>query len=686
MNRSNTVRTLNSLSTRQEAAHFHRRTKECRHCRQMAASDLLLFVVFAVLALSTVTCRASSSGSTSGWVVPLAILADPPPISLTFDPPVADCSVADTVVTVTADVTTDVPLEYLFAQPRLTDENNPYLWFSMNPTRPWNPLNLSSRWQGQITVPKGSPAGDHVIAFSRDFLGQWTDVPLGGLRVVNLGNQDLHPPVLRSLTIDRSEIDLRQGDQRVTFTVAASDDVVGLERILILGAFRGEVLVDEAVRLSGTTNDGTWQFSVSVGKNELEPGVTPLRVFLFDRLYRTFDRMTDAADFPGDFRGNFTVNAYGRTVIKRWEISPNSVDVTNGPKEVTFTAEIECPGGFRSAWLTAPGLTFTELLGEGMGTVTVQKKFSLPRGMVPKQYPVKLEVSQRSGRGALYPPESDDLTLAWLDGAISDVEVMNTGAVDHTPPELVGVEVPNPVILEPGGDAYFIPMIRLSDDLSGVQRVDYEVRDDAHGVEHVYTADSPYWNDPDTWALHYHSTRTGRKTFTLTLTDNVGNERTYSQALVVTVVAPENPFSYWMERHFRNYPTSSNPMSDVDDDGVPNLLEYAFGTWRFGSQPAVRRPPSASYFPEWWDYYGEPVVETLPNRSLRLSWWRPVDLAAMKLRCSPQMSSDLIQWWPLVGEEVVIPDSNNNGREWVTITTPPLSETHYARMRVDLLR
>lgn len=82
--------------------------------------------------------------------------------------------------------------------------------------------------------------------------------------------------------------------------------------------------------------------------------------------------------------------------------------------------------------------------------------------------------------------------------------------------------------------------------------------------------------DSATFTVNFTPTGTGTKTAQLSITTNDSNESPYVIQLTGTVLLP---ISDWRQTHFGGSANSGTAAdgADFDHDGIPNILEYAFG-------------------------------------------------------------------------------------------------------------
>ena len=169
-------------------------------------------------------------------------------------------------------------------------------------------------------------------------------------------------------------------------------------------------------------------------------------------------------------------------------------------------------------------------------------------------------------------------------------------------------------------------------------------------IREAATSDLSTWGDPVAWQVS---------------TDLHGNPGRGNSSSAPTLAS-------WQAQHFteaeRNDPAISGPLVDLNQDGTPNLLKYAFGI-----SPHTPAPPGTM-----------PSVAAQGER-LEITFRRQA--GAADLEYLPQASSDLNTWTTLT-RQIGPPIDNGDGTETVTFQDDDLAGDHakrFARLRVNLL-
>jgi len=141
----------------------------------------------------------------------------------------------------------------------------------------------------------------------------------------------------------------------------------------------------------------------------------------------------------------------------------------------------------------------------------------------------------------------------------------------------------------PGAGTVSLSVDRVGGSTGAVQ-VDYATSDGTAiaGQDYVSASGTLSWAAGDTSpktfnvTLLNNPTANGSNTFSVTLSNAVGGAYLGAQSTsTVTVVTVASPYSIWKSTHFGTNASNSaiaGDNADPDGDGIPNILEYAFGT------------------------------------------------------------------------------------------------------------
>ncbi len=163
------------------------------------------------------------------------------------------------------------------------------------------------------------------------------------LFTLHLFSQDTTPPELASFELSPQVIDVTDGPQIVTFTVEATDDMSGVNNILVWmdlpdGGFE---IAGGGTLISGTILDGVWEMTESFSEFT-DPGIATVnQITLVDLAGNTFSYgYDDLVNLGFDLDFEIINNNIADTTppeLVSFELSPQVIDVTDGPQIVTFT-------------------------------------------------------------------------------------------------------------------------------------------------------------------------------------------------------------------------------------------------------------------------------------------------------------------------------------------------------------
>jgi uncharacterized repeat protein (TIGR01451 family) len=147
-------------------------------------------------------------------------------------------------------------------------------------------------WNGSITVQNGMPVGFTNIEIEIiDFVGNRRNYNFNDLQnlgfdssfeIINSNIQDTIPPLLLGISLDPKVVNVSDSSQVVNFTISSSDDISGVQWAVVKGSFpNASTFGVNALRISGTTNIGVWNGSITV-QNGMPLGFTNIEIEIID--------------------------------------------------------------------------------------------------------------------------------------------------------------------------------------------------------------------------------------------------------------------------------------------------------------------------------------------------------------------------------------------------------------------
>ena len=214
--------------------------------------------------------------------------------------------------------------------------------------------NQDGTWQATMTIPSTQGASEWYL-YSQSFEDIYgyssaleTDstggADNGGLTVIN-SNSESNAPVLSNLTVSPDTVYTLDGDTVITFTIDATDEtgVTETYRPSIINAETGAggPAAENWQLVSGTTQDGTWQATMTIPSTQ---GTSDW--YLYSQSF--VDIWTNSAALETDNtggadNGGLTVLAANSDtsppVLSNLTVTPDRVNVSTGAKIVTFSID-----------------------------------------------------------------------------------------------------------------------------------------------------------------------------------------------------------------------------------------------------------------------------------------------------------------------------------------------------------
>jgi len=266
--------------------------------------------------------------------------------------------------------------------------------------------NLDGIWQKTFTIPQYTLTGTGVITqlqivdeVNNKLILFFDDlVSLGydpDFEIVSSSESDIDPPALTSFSISPQIVDITNGSGQITVTIGATDNLSGIDYIktfmdLPSGGFGN----GNASKISGTYLDGIWQKNFTIPQfTQTGTGVIS-QIQLVDevnnKLILFFDDLV-ALGYDLDFEIiDFNESDVTAPELTSFSISPQIVDITDGPGQITVTigATEDLSGiDYIKPFMDLPNGDFSngnasQISGTNLNGVW-EKNFTIPQFTVP---------------------------------------------------------------------------------------------------------------------------------------------------------------------------------------------------------------------------------------------------------------------------------------------------------------
>ncbi len=387
-------------------------------------------------------------------------------------------------------------------------------------------------------------------------------------------------------------------------------------------------------------------------------------------------------------------------------LSPTSVNVTAAAQTVTVDIGLECGAGFAEGELAIYKAGFTGVLQIPLavsnriaGTSTAglyRVTFSVARYSTPGTWFLELAASDDAGAQAVFGRgvsavfEYDHVLPDGLPGLFA---VANTGAVDSAEPVLVTFALSPAAVNVVAAPATLTFTFRITDALAGFGSATltlFTPAGEALTALPITAAHRFLGTALDgTYSVSFSlppRMPSGVWSATLLIRDATGNPALYDGAVngldfplgptsaEWTVTGVAHHYWAWMYPQIATTP-GALPAQDFDGDGIPNVLEFAFGL------SASENDSGNATLNPGFDASGLPAVSRV-GPQLRLDYVRRIPPTSVGLTYTAQFG-DLSGAWLDVAGGLVVPAGETFER--VTITDPvPSPPRRVGRVRVTL--
>ena len=221
--------------------------------------------------------------------------------------------------------------------------------------------SLDGIWQGTITLPQYSEAGNWTISYlyliDKDTNTQYlqsSDLQALGFptTITVISQQDVTPPKLTSFSFSPAAVDVSAGNQPITFTLGATDDLSGVDFNCPVYCYYTVYLTSpsgkqwQAVEdynitmLSGTPLNGVWQGQITMPRYS-EAGAWKVDYVSLedaaDNVRYLYASDLQAAGFPTTINVTSVPSDTSPPQVSSLSFGPNFIDTRLGSQPVTVT-------------------------------------------------------------------------------------------------------------------------------------------------------------------------------------------------------------------------------------------------------------------------------------------------------------------------------------------------------------
>ena len=298
---------------------------------------------------------------------------------------------------------------------------------------------------------------------------------------VHIFSQDTVPPEIVSFELFPQAIDVTDGPQIVTFIVGATDDMSGVDNILIWielpdGSFE---LAGNETLISGTIQDGVWELSESFTEFT-DPGIAIINQITFVDLagnnisYGYNDLLNLGFDLDFEIINNNIADTTPPEIAS-FVLSPQVIDVTDGTQIVTFTVgATDDMSGVDNIliWIELPDGSFELAGNETLISGTIQDGvWELSESFTEFTDPGIATINQIT----FVDLEGNNISYGYNDllnlGFDLDFEIINNNIADTTPPEIASFVLSPQIIDVTDGTQIVTFTVGATDDMSGVDNI-----------------------------------------------------------------------------------------------------------------------------------------------------------------------------------------------------------------------
>jgi hypothetical protein len=309
--------------------------------------------------------------------------------------------------------------------------------------------------------------------------------------ILSVFAQDSTPPELQGMRVSPTVVDVTNGPAELEFEFDITDDISGFESARVDVNFDRSGLksgFNSSKIVSGTVLDGTYRMTFTIPEKS-PPGERTFELWLYDDT-RQFSYIIPDRTFQVVNNGPFDQE---KPTIDAITVEPKVLDLTDGPASVKFTIDVSDDlTGIRQFWASiTPTDPDSELIDgrswrffdvtEGSETATVE--FDVRMGEFAPEGEWQLVIDEM-GDGALRAGNYNGRREKIRQDFDPTFTVVNPKG-DHTPPELIKVEFPDPVANTAFETSFLTWRVEFTDDISGVDLIGVYVYSPSGGSQYI---------------------------------------------------------------------------------------------------------------------------------------------------------------------------------------------------------
>ena len=342
--------------------------------------------------------------------------------------------------------------------------------------------------EGGLYLISGIAAGTYDVRyFKSGFTSQTQSVTFssGGTANRNVSMRvsvsDTTPPILSSLSLTPSVVDVGASAQTITFTARIQDDLSGFSYgyVKLRSPSGDQSAYGYWSTVSGTVTDGIYTATATIPRNA-EAGIWTVQADVYDDLSNSsslYPVDLVALGFPSTVVVSSAVSDTTPPVLSSLSLNPNSVDVGASAQTITFTARIQDDlSGFSYGYLVLRSPSKRQSVSGSWVRVSGTTMDGVYTAMAT--IPKNAEAGTWTVRADMYDGLSNPKSLSpgeLVALGFPSTVVVSSAVSDTTPPDLSSLSL-NPSAVDVGASAKTVTATaRIKDDLSGFGYGDLEL-------------------------------------------------------------------------------------------------------------------------------------------------------------------------------------------------------------------